>query len=89
MQGKSNRNANFTSVIAICYPNGKIITANGKTYGKILTELQGENGFGYDPLFYSNDLKKSFGLATSEEKNAVSHRGRALQNLKEILSKRK
>ena len=52
MQGKSNRNANFTSVIAICYPNGKIITANGKTYGKILTELQGENGFGYDPLFY-------------------------------------
>ncbi len=89
MQGKSNRNANFTSVIAICYPNGKIITASGKTYGKILTELQGENGFGYDPLFYSNDLKKSFGLATSEEKNAVSHRGRALQNLKEILSKRK
>ncbi len=89
MQGKIDRNANFTSVIAICYPDGKIITASGKTYGKILTELQGENGFGYDPLFYSNDLKKSFGLATSEEKNAVSHRGRALQNLKEILSKRK
>ncbi len=89
MQGKIDRNANFTSVVAICYPDGNITTAKGKTYGKILTELQGENGFGYDPLFYSNDLKKSFGLATSEEKNAVSHRGRALQNLKEILSKRK
>lgn len=87
MNGITNRNANFTSVIAICYPDGKIITSKGQTFGKILTELQGENGFGYDPLFYSNDLNKSFGLATSEEKNAVSHRARALQNLKIILNK--
>lgn len=87
MDGITDRRANFTSVIAICYPDGKIITAKGATYGRILTQPQGENGFGYDPLFFSDDLNKCFGVATSEEKNAVSHRGRALQNLKEIFIK--
>ena len=57
------------------------------TYGKILTQAKGNNGFGYDPLFFSNDLQKSFGIATAQEKNAISHRGRALQKMKEILSK--
>ena len=63
--------------------HGREITAEGKTYGKILFQEQGEGGFGYDPLFESDDLKKSFGLATAEEKNAVSHRFRALQILLE------
>lgn len=84
-----DRTANFTSVIAICFPNGEIITAKGQTFGKILTAPQGDNGFGYDPLFFSDDLNKCFGIASSEEKNAVSHRGRALQNLKSILNDNK
>ncbi len=87
MKNIQNRNANFTSVIAICYPDGKTITAKAATYGKILTQAEGNNGFGYDPLFFSNDLQKSFGIATAQEKNAISHRGRALQKMKEILSK--
>ena len=84
LEGITDRRANFTSVIAICYPNGKIITARGTTYGRILEKLEGNNGFGYDPLFFSNDLQKSFGIATSEEKNKVSHRGLALQKMKEL-----
>ena len=87
MNGIIDRSANFTSVIAICYPDGRIITAKGKTYGKILHSLTGENGFGYDPLFFSDDLNKSFGEATAIEKNQVSHRARSLQKMKEILSK--
>lgn len=86
LDGVTDRRANFSSVIAICYPNGEIITAKGATYGRILEKLEGNNGFGYDPLFFSNDLQKSFGIATSEEKNKVSHRGLALQKMKELLS---
>lgn len=58
---------------------------NGDTHGRILTREEGENGFGYDCLFYSDDLCKSFGVASAEEKNAVSHRFRALTALKEKL----
>lgn len=86
MKNVKNRSANFTSAIAISFPNGKTLTAEGKTYGSILTEYAGQGGFGYDPLFFSDDLQKSFGVASSEEKNSVSHRGRALQKMKEILS---
>lgn len=81
MQGISERGAHFTSALALVYPDGTELTAEGRTYGKILTEEHGEGGFGYDSLFYSDDLQKSFGEATAEEKNSVSHRFRALQAL--------
>ena len=81
MQGIENRSAHFTSAVVLVYPDGTELTAEGYTYGKILTKEQGEGGFGYDCLFESDDLKKSFGLATAEEKNRVSHRFRALQAL--------
>ena len=81
MQGVENRTAHFACALALVYPNGEKITAVGQTHGKILQEETGEGGFGYDPLFESDDLQKSFGVATAEEKNSVSHRGRALQNL--------
>jgi len=81
LQGVENRSAHFTSAIALVYPNGKELIAEGHTYGTILTQETGDGGFGYDCLFESDDLKKSFGLATAEEKNAVSHRYRALQAL--------
>ena len=84
MQGVENRAAHFTSAIALVKPNGEEIVVEGHTYGKILKKETGEGGFGYDCLFESNDLKKSFGLATPEEKNAVSHRFRALEKLAKI-----
>lgn len=87
MKNIKDRKANFTSAIAICFPNGEIITAEGQTYGSILTNFEGNGGFGYDPLFFSNDLQKSFGIATAEEKNSVSHRARALMQMKEKLTK--
>ena len=83
MKNVENRAAHFTSAIALVYPNGKEIVVEGHTFGKILHKETGTGGFGYDCLFESDDLKKSFGLATAEEKNAVSHRFRGLQKLRE------
>ena len=81
LQNETNRNAHFTSAIALVYPNGKTLIAIGETHGKILYQEMGNGGFGYDPIFESDDLKKSFGIATPEEKNSVSHRYRALQKM--------
>ena len=88
LRGIENRAAYFRSAAALCFPQsmgGKTVTATGDTHGRILTRDEGENGFGYDCLFYSDDLCKSFGVASAEEKNAVSHRFRALTALKEKL----
>ena len=87
---EKNRAAYFRSAAALCFPQsmgGKTVTATGDTHGRILTCEEGENGFGYDCLFYSDDLCKSFGVASAEEKNAVSHRFRALTALKEKLGR--
>ncbi len=88
MQGIENRRAYFTSAIAVVTPSGEELVAEGRTYGHILFEERGEGGFGYDALFFSDDLNKSFGEATAAEKNAVSHRFRALQAMLEILKAR-
>ena len=85
LEGKTDRSAHFTCAVALVFPEGRELTAEGKTYGRILGKERGENGFGYDPLFYSEELKKSFAEATEEEKNAVSHRGRALGALRRML----
>ena len=79
---ESQRGAKFCSAVALCYPNGTYVSGYGETYGYILFERQGTGGFGYDPLFYNVDLNKSFGVASAEEKNTVSHRYRALMDLK-------
>ena len=81
MDGITDRKAHFTSAIALVFPDGKELVAEGHTYGEILHEETGDGGFGYDCLFFSDDLQKSFGVATAEEKNKVSHRYRALQDL--------
>lgn len=78
MSGKTERSAYFCCSVALVYPDGRELCAEGKTHGVILDTEQGEGGFGYDPLFFSDDLQKSFGVATAEEKNGVSHRYRAL-----------
>ncbi|MGN1077888.1 MAG: RdgB/HAM1 family non-canonical purine NTP pyrophosphatase [Candidatus Gallimonas sp.] len=85
MQNASERRAYFSCAIALVFPDGKVLTAEGRTYGEILREERGAGGFGYDSLFYSDDLKKSFGEASEEEKNSVSHRGRALGALRRQL----
>lgn len=81
LSGETNRSAHFTSAVALAFPDGTELTAEGQTHGQILTGEVGNGGFGYDCIFQSDDLGKSFGLATAEEKNAVSHRYRALQTL--------
>ena len=83
LQSATNRSAYFNCAVALVYPNGEALVAEGRSYGQILTEEQGDGGFGYDCIFYSDDLHKSFGEASAEEKNAVSHRFRALQALLE------
>lgn len=81
LHGVENRRAYFACAVALVYPDGRILTAEGRSYGTIIHEERGEGGFGYDPLFFSEDLQKTFAEANEEEKNAVSHRGRALEAL--------
>lgn len=81
LENITDRSAYFISVIACYYPDDTYVFGVGKTYGRILRREEGNGGFGYDCIFYSDDLKKSFGLATAEEKNAVSHRYRALKDV--------
>lgn len=85
MHGISNRKAKFVSVTLIYFPDGKVISAQGETSGEILFEPKGGGGFGYDPLFYSYELNKSFAECSAHDKNSVSHRARALGNLKSLL----
>ena len=81
----SDRSAKFVSAVVVYYPDGKIVSAQGEMFGEILRARRGNGGFGYDPVFYSYDLKKSFGEASAEEKNSVSHRARALAELRKKL----
>ena len=76
---REKRTARYAVAIACVLPNGEKFTVRGTTEGLILNAYDGEGGFGYDPLFWSTDLQKSFGRATPEEKNGVSHRGRAVR----------
>ncbi|MBO4554890.1 MAG: XTP/dITP diphosphatase [Clostridia bacterium] len=78
--GAKDRSAHFSTVITICYPNGNVLTAEGRVDGYNAPEEHGEHGFGYDSLFFCPELGKTFAEASAEEKNQVSHRGRALRN---------
>ena len=83
LDGKENRGAHFETAIALITPDGEEITAHGEVHGHILTVPEGENGFGYDPVFFCDEIGKTFANASADEKNAVSHRGRALRELYE------
>ncbi|MDY6367513.1 MAG: RdgB/HAM1 family non-canonical purine NTP pyrophosphatase [Clostridia bacterium] len=85
MKGLSDRTAKFICVLCYVEPCGKVIYAEGETYGKILESEQGSAGFGYDPVFFSDDLNKSMGEALPDEKNSVSHRARAIFAIKDKL----
>ena len=79
MRGQMTRTAKFVSVITCCFPNGDVLTARGECQGTIAYAPMGEGGFGYDPVFFAPELKKTFAQLSQEEKNAVSHRGKALE----------
>lgn len=91
MRGQTPRTAKFVSVITCCFPNGDVLSARGECPGTIAYAPQGEGGFGYDPVFFLPQRKKTFAQLTAEEKNEISHRGRALalfqEKLKEYLNK--
>lgn len=80
---KEKRTAHFVCSISCCFPDGREISAEGKCYGYIGFEKQGNGGFGYDPLFITEN--GCFGELTAEEKDKISHRGMALRILKEKL----
>ena len=82
MRGQLDRSAKFVSVITCCFPNGDVITARGECPGTIAFAPMGEGGFGYDPVFFVPGLKKTFSQLSAEEKNAISHRGKALEIFK-------
>ena len=85
LESAENRAAHFETAAAFITPSGEEITACGRVDGHILTAPDGENGFGYDPVFYCEEIGKTFANADPDEKNAVSHRGRALRALYEIM----
>jgi XTP/dITP diphosphohydrolase len=87
MKGKSNRKASFECVISIAVPTGPALTYEARCEGLIATEPAGSNGFGYDPVFFYTPLNKTFAQITREEKNRVSHRGKALAELKSEFDK--
>ena len=87
MKEKSNRKAAFECVISIAVPTGPALTYEARCEGLIATEPAGSNGFGYDPVFFYTPLNKTFAQITREEKNRISHRGKALAELKSEFDK--
>lgn len=79
------RTARFVCVIAAAFPDGRVETRRGTIEGRIAYEPAGEHGFGYDPIFYYPEKKMTTAQLSPEEKNKVSHRGKALRLIKEVL----
>ena len=86
MRGQLDRRCKFVSVITLCMPNGDVISARGECPGTLAYAPQGENGFGYDPIFFVPEKKKTFAQLSPEEKNAISHRGNALKLFQQKLA---
>ncbi len=81
------RSARFVCAIAACLPGGKTLSTLGKMEGRIAYSIAGENGFGYDPIFFLPEYGKTSAQLTEDEKNAISHRGKALRQMAELLGK--
>ena len=87
LNAKTNRKAAFECVLSIAVPSGPALTYEARCEGLIAEQSAGQNGFGYDPIFFYPPLKKTFGQMTLEEKSQVSHRGKALNELKQEFDK--
>lgn len=83
------RKATFVSVITLLYPDGQKLVAKGQCHGHIIDEPEGQNGFGYDPLFVPDGYQRTFAQLTDDEKNKISHRAKALKELERLLKERK
>ena len=83
----SDRSGRFVCAIAVCYTEGREIVKRGTMEGLIAEEIKGDNGFGYDPIVYLPEYGKTSGELAPEEKNKISHRGKALALIKEELDK--
>lgn len=83
----SDRSGRFVCAIAVCFPYGREIVKRGTMEGLIAEEIKGDNGFGYDPIVYLPEYGKTSGELAPEEKNKISHRGKALALIKEELDK--
>ena len=79
LAGATDRRARFRCAVALCAPDGHSWTVDGSCPGRIIDEPRGANGFGYDPLFVPDGYDKTFAELDSTVKNAISHRGHALQ----------
>ena len=79
LRGQTNRVAHFVSVVACAFPNGDTLTAEGRCDGTIAFAPMGTEGFGYDPVFFVPELRKTFAQMDGAEKASISHRGKALQ----------
>lgn len=84
---KEDRTARFVCAIAAVLPNKEVLVTRQTMEGYIGWELQGENGFGYDPIFYMDEYGCSSASISPEEKNSISHRGKALREMRVLLSK--
>ena len=87
LEGIEDRSADFICTVALVYPDGREITAEGRVYGEIVDTYRGSHGFGYDPIFVPNGKNEPFSLILDEEKNRMSHRGVATKLLMEYLEK--
>ena len=87
LKGRTNRNAAFECVLSIAVPSGPALTYEARCEGLIAEQPAGQNGFGYDPIFFYPPLNKTFGQMTIAEKGEVSHRGKALKELKQEMEK--
>jgi XTP/dITP diphosphohydrolase len=85
LEGAEKRSARFVSCICCLFPNGEALEARGECEGEILSEPRGTNGFGYDPVFRPKGYTCSMAELSPDEKNRISHRGRALMRFKEEL----
>ena len=85
LRGSTTRAAHFASAIACAFPNGDELTAEGRCDGAIAFAPMGAGGFGYDPVFLVPEMRKTFAQMTAEEKNSISHRGRAMEKFAEKL----
>jgi XTP/dITP diphosphohydrolase len=83
LSDKEDKSAHYTAAIALVYPDGREVTAEGYMYGRIIDTPRGTRGFGYDPLFVMDGEERTVAEMTDEEKNAVSHRANALKSLLE------
>ena len=81
LEDKQDKTAHYTCAMALAYPDGKLVTAEGYMYGSITPDARGERGFGYDPIFVPEGETRTVAEMTDEEKNAISHRANALAEL--------